>query len=383
LKRIIFIAIIITGCINALQAQRSKVISLFQLIETGKYDDAKKAIEEAVEDEKTAEWPVTWYARGLLCQTAYEKGMEKKNKKHYELYPDQLYCAYDSYEKALELDSRGRIEKQLPPLYVLLANDFQKLGENHFKEKEFKEALRAFETALEINRNPMLSVVIDTNLIYNTALAAYESSAWEKAITYLSTLNENKYSPNASHLLFSVYLETEDTLSAEQLLTEDIDRYEDNEDLVMLLAELLYEKNEIEKAVGVLDTAFTKEPDNHIFPYTIGLIYQKTEQYRKAIAAYKMAVDLAPEEVKIHTNIGTCYYNTGVEIQKNARTISNNRIFLEEKKKSESEFSSAIKWLEEAYELDPDNQVVIEKLYALYKVLGITDKIKSMEAIIN
>jgi tetratricopeptide (TPR) repeat protein len=383
LKRIIFIAIIFAGCINALQAQRSKVISLFQLIETGKYDDAKKAIEEAVEDKKTAEWPVTWYSRGLLCQTAYEDGIKKNNKKHYELYPDQLYVAYDSYEKAQELDSRGKIEKQLPPLYVLLANDFQKLGENHFKDKQYKEALRAFETALQINQNPMLSVVIDSNLIYNTALAAYESKAWEKTINYLGTLNEHKYSSNVSHLLFNVYLESEDTLSAEQLLNEDIDRYEDNQDLVMLLADLLYQKNEIDKAVGVLDTAFTKKPDNYMFPYTIGLIYQKTEQYRRAIAAYKMAVDIAPEEVKIYTNIGTCYYNTGVEIQENARSISNNRIFLEEKKKSESEFRSAIRWLEEAHEKDPDNQVVIEKLYALYKVLGITDKIKSMEAVIE
>jgi tetratricopeptide (TPR) repeat protein len=380
LKRIILIAIILTGYFNALQAQRSKVISLFQLIETGKYDDAKKAIEEAVEDEKTAEWPVTWYTRGLLCQTAYEKGVEKNNKKHYELYPDQLFVAYSSYEKALELDPRGRIEKQLPPLYVMLANDFQKLGEKHFKEMQYKEALRAFEKAVEINQNPMLSVVIDTNLIFNTALAAYESRSWEKAKTYLSTLNEHNYSPNVSHMLFNVYLETEDTVAAEQLLIEDIERYKENEALVMLLADLLYKKNEIDRSVEVLDTAFTKKPDKYVFPYTIGLIYQKTEQYRKAIAAYKMAVDLAPEEVKIYTNIGTCYYNTGVEIQENARTISNNRIFLEEKKKSESEFKSAIKWLEEAYEKDPDNQVVIEYLYALYKVLGITDKIKSMEA---
>ena len=383
MKRIILIAIIFTGCINALQAQRSKVISLFQLIETGKYDEAKKAIEEAVEDEKTVEWPVTWYVRGQLCQTAYEEGIKKKNKKHYELYPDQLYVAYDSYEKALELDSRGRIEKQLPPLYVLLANNFQKLGENQFKDKQYKEALRAFEKALQINQNPMLSVVIDSNLIFNTALAAYESRAWEKAVTYLSQLNEHKYSSNVSHLLFNVYLETHDTLAAEQLLTEDINRYEDNEDLVMLLADLLYEKNEIEKAVGVLDTAFTQKPDNYICPYSIGLIYQKTEQYGRAIAAYKMSVDLAPEEVKIYTNIGTCYYNTGVEIQENARTIANNRIFLEEKKKSESEFRSAIQWLEKAHEKDPDNQIVIEKLYALYKVLGITDKIKSMESIIK
>ena len=247
MSRFIITAIIFISCFNTLQAQRSNVISLFQLIETAKYDEAKTAIEEAIEAEKTADWAVTWYARGLLCQTAYEKGIEKNKKKHYELYPDQLYVAYDSYEKALELDSRGRMEKQLAPLYVLLANDFQQLGEKRFRDEQYKEALRAFEQALEINRSPILTVEIDTNLIYNTALAAYEGEAWEKAIDYLSQLNQHKYDPNVSHLLFTVHLEKEDTTSAVELLTEDIERYDENEDLVMLLANLLFQTDDTRK----------------------------------------------------------------------------------------------------------------------------------------
>ncbi len=50
-------------------AQKSKVMASFQLIETGKYEEAKKSIEEAIADKKTEQWPRTWYARGLLCQT--------------------------------------------------------------------------------------------------------------------------------------------------------------------------------------------------------------------------------------------------------------------------------------------------------------------------
>ena len=374
MRRFIIIATIFACCVNTLQAQRSNVISLFQLIETAKYDEAKTAIEEAVEAEKTADWSVTWYTRGLLCQTAYEKGIEKNNKKHYELYPDQLYVAYDSYEKALRLDSRGRMEKQLAPLYVLLANDFQQLGEKRFRDEQYKESLRAFEQALEINRSPILTVEIDTNLIYNTALAAYEGEEWEKAIDYLSQLNQNKYDPNVSHLLFTVHLEREDTTAAIELLTEDIERYEENEDLVMLLANLLFQTEDTENAIATLDTASARDSSNYIFPYTKGLIYQKTEQYRKAIAAYKRSVELAPEDVKIYANIGTCYYNLGVDIQQNARTITNNRTFRKEQAKAEAEFALSIEWLEKALEKDPDNQMVIEKLHPLYSVLGINDK---------
>lgn len=374
MNRFIIIAIIFTGCVNILQAQRSKVVSLFQLIETAKYDEAKTAIEEAAEAEKTADWAVTWYARGLLCQTAYEKGIEKNNKKHYELYPDQLYVAYDSYEKALELDSRGRMEKQLAPLYVLLANDFQQLGEKQFRDKQYKEALRAFEQALQINWSPILTVEIDTNLIYNTALAAYEGGEWEKAIDYLSQLNQHKYDPNVSHLLFTVHLEREDTASAVELLIEDIERYEENEDLVMLLVDMLFQTNDTEKALATLDTASARDPSNYIFPYTKGLIYQKTEQYRKAITAYKRSAELAPEEIEIYTNIGTCYYNLGVDIQEHARTITNNRIFLDEQAKAEAEFALSVEWLEKALDKDPDNQLVIEKLHTLYNVLEITNK---------
>lgn len=380
MRRFLSIMVVFTCCFPILEAQRSKVISLFQLIESGKYDEAKTAIEEAVDDEKTADWSVTWYTRGLLCQTAYEKGIEKNNKKHYELYPDQLYVAYESYEKALELDSRGRIEKQLPPLYVMLSNDFQQLGEKHFTARQYKEALRAFEQAMQVNQSPVISVEIDSNLIFNTALAAYESKEWEKTVTYLTRLNENNYSANVSHLLFSVYMEVSDTIAAIQLLSEDIHRYNDSEHLVLLLADLLFKNDETEKAVAFLDTAAMRDTSNYIYPYTKGLVYQKREAYRKAIEAYKTAVELAPDKTSIHTNIGTCYYNIGVEIEENARTISNNRAFMEEKAKSEKEFVSAVQWLEDAHEKDPDNQAVIEKLYSLYKVLGITDKVKNMEA---
>jgi tetratricopeptide (TPR) repeat protein len=382
MKKLVLIIFILYGCSFLLQAQKIKVISVFQLIETAKYDDAKRAVEEAITEKKTMHWARTWYARGLLCQTAYETGIKDKDKKKYELYPDQLYVAYESYEKALSLD-KGRFEGQVAPMYVMLANDFQKVGENHYENKKYEDALKAFEHALTIIHSPILSIRTDTNLIYNTALAAYECKEWGKAAEYFSILHNYNYSANVTHLLSDSYLKTGDTISAERVLIEGIDNHEYNEDLVLLLVDLLFQRNNAERIVTILDNASSKSPSRYIFPYTKGLIYQKKEQYEKAIDAYEAAVNLAPDELKIYTNLSTCYYNSGVEIEENARKIKNNRIFLEEKAKSAATFESAVSWLEKAHDKDPGNQAVTIKLHQLYKILRMTDKAMNLEKHIN
>jgi len=383
MKRLIFIIAIFFGCYLLSPAQKSKVLAVFQLIETGKYKDAKEEIEEAIDDKKTKQWFRTWYARGLLCQTAYQKGIAEKDQKKYELYPDQLFLAFSSYQQARSLDKRGKLDETLAPRYVLLANDFQALGAQHFRKGEHEKALKAFEEAIQIHQSPILPIRTDTNLLYNTALAAFESEAWGKAIEYLNKINKDDYSTNVPHLLYNVYLRKADTIAAEKVLTEGIKRYEDNEDLVLLLVDLYFQTNDDNKAVDLLDDASSKNPSNFIFPYSKGLIYQKREQYQTAIDAYKKALTITPGETKIYANIGTCYYNIGVEIERNARTITNNRAFTREKEKSEEAFETAVTWFEKALDKDPDNQYIITKLYQLYSVLGISDKMDNMEGMLH
>ncbi len=379
MRKLLSFLFIFLGCSLLLNAQKSKVVAVFQLVETDKLGEAKKAIEEAITDERTQYWPRTWYARGYLCQTAYEKGINSKDKKKYELYPDQLYVAYESYEKALKLDKRGRYDAQLAPLYVQLANNFQVIGEKHFRNKKYEDAFKAYETSLKINQSPVLSIKPDKDLIYNTALAAYEMKNWDKASRYLGQLNKAGYSPNVPHLLYLIYMEQSDTVSAEGVLRKGIHQYKDNENLVLLLADLLFNSNQPDRAVEMLDSITLNNPKNYIFPYTKGLIYQKTEQYEKAIQAYESAISLSPDETRLYASIGLCYYNIGAGFAENARTIKNNSDFRLEKAKSAVAYKNAIVWLEKAQEKEPDDQDVILKLYQLYKILGITDKIQSLE----
>ena len=365
-----------------LSAQKSKVIGAFQLIEKGKYEEAKSIIERATKKKSTSTWPRTWYARGLLCQNAYRTGIKKNDTNLFKLSPDQLYVALSSFEKTRQYDKRGRYDKILAPRYVFLANDLIKLGEKHFNDHEFKEAFRAYESALQIYKSGFLTVKTDTNLLYNTALSAYKSGNWNTAIRYLTKLNDCKYSSNVPHLMFSIYIIQSDTSAAEKILLDGIKNYDNNEKLVLLLVDLYFKKTHNEKSITILNDIFRKDSSNYIYPFTIGLLYQKTEEYYKAIEAYKIALTLPSDTLKIYTDIGTCYLNIGVEIDEKARTITNNSEYLAEKEKSVSAYKSAIEWFERACEMDSDKQEIISKLYQLYMLLDEKEKIKNLDTMI-
>ncbi|HDR67760.1 MAG TPA: hypothetical protein ENN61_01790 [Bacteroidaceae bacterium] len=375
--------IILAGFQLSSPAQRSKVLSVFQLIETAKFREAKEIIEEAIVHDKTSQWHKTWFARGLLCQTAHEQGVKENDKKKSELYPDQIYVAYDSYEKALSLDVRGRLNDQIAQQYVLLSNDFQKSGLLHYQRKEYRDAFRAFEHALKITNSPVLTVKVDTGLIYNTALAAFESREWDRAIEYLDRLNKNSHSVNTALLLFNAYIANDDTISAEEVLREGIERYNDNEILVLQLVDLLYNVNEAEEAISILDLASARDTSNYIYPFTKGLLHQKLEQYHEAIKAYEQAVKTAPAEIKNYYHIGICYYNIGVEIEENARSIDSRQAFRAEKERSKEAFENAVIWLEKAHARDQDDPDIIVKLYQLYQYLQKGDEKNSLESKIN
>ncbi len=55
-------------------AQKSRVISANNLLESENYQDAKEAIDLAVINPKTSDWHRTYLVKGLLCQKAFEAG---------------------------------------------------------------------------------------------------------------------------------------------------------------------------------------------------------------------------------------------------------------------------------------------------------------------
>ncbi len=362
-----------------LSAQKNKVIGVNQLIENSKYEEAKRILDDAIRDKSTRDWPRTWYTRGLLCQSAYTAGMKKKDKKLYELYNNQLYVAFNSFEKTRFLDKRGKYKRVLPSKYVLLANDFMTQAETYYQSENFGEAYRSYQYALQINTNKYVNIPLDTNLLYNTALCAYKSNKREEALEYLTELNSYKYSANVPHLMFVIYIMEADTMTALNIIKNGIDNYDDNQELNLILADLLYRQKKPDQSLDVLNEAYSKDSSNSIYLYNIGLFYQKDEDYKKAIGYFERALTLPSDTVKIYSGIGTCYYNMGANIDENARTIENNIKYLEEREKSFEDYNLALNWFEKAYEMDNSNQEIKDKLRQLYLILDKKEELHKLE----
>jgi tetratricopeptide (TPR) repeat protein len=359
--------------------QMNRLVSVSNLIETGKYNEAKGIIEEMVEDEQAAQWARTWYTRGLLAQTAYRDGIRGNDKRKYELYPDQLYVAFESYEKAMELEPGRRLTRLLVPRYVLLANDFQMLGERSYNSRKYEESLRAFEHVMEISSKPFIEEKKDTNLLYNAGLAAFEARNFDKAVEYLGRLHQHKHSPNVTHLLHQSYLAQGDSASARETLREGIGFFDKNEDLVLLLVDLMVKQNDHQAAIDVLEEAIAEEPDNYQYYNTKGLVLQKSGEYRQAITAFEQALENNPEAHATYLNIATSYYNIGVEYDMISRTLTINRLVQEQRAKAQEAFDTAASWLNKAEGVEKKSPSVESEIQQLLRMLRVGVNHSSVE----
>ncbi len=373
MKRIIVIQLLAMATLG-ISAQKSRVVSAVQMIGQGKYDEAKDAIELAVWNDKTSSWARTYYVRGLLCQTAYEEGFEKRDVKKTALYPDQLYLAYSSYERALELDMPKRLNSSIAQKYYLLSNDFRKLGQRLFLNNEYEKAFLAFEHAILVNNSILIHKKVDTNLIYNTALAAYESQNWDKAIAYLGGLHELGHDPSTSLLLYQALLESGDSTRAEEVLLEGLNIYQYDDQIVVYVINLYAQTGRDDQALVIIQNAIKSDPENYKFLWARGLIYRRMGEREKAIESLKAALELAPAESKIYYHIGAIYYNMGIDLIEQSLHMTSIDKYLAIKALARDHFMRAVYWLEKSYELDPYDEEIISILHQLYNKLQMEEK---------
>jgi tetratricopeptide (TPR) repeat protein len=379
MKQYVLFAVLI--CLTLpLSAQKSKVLAARQMIDAEKFTEAKESIELAVEHRKTANWARTHYTRGLLCQTAYELGVKKDDSKLSSLYPDQLIVAYDSYEKALELDTRQRLNGQIRQRYYLLANDFRTMGGRLYDKQDYDGALKAFEHALLIGESDLISAKTDTSLIFNAGLAAFEGQNWDRAIKYLTELHDASYSPSTSLLLTRAYMNSGDTLHSEKIMMFSLEQYAYPDTMVMYVVNHMVGAVQLDTAITVLDKAIEARPGHYRFLWARALVYEEMGRYEEAIASFLQATALSDDRPELFYHLGVCYYNIGIDMRESALKISENESYREARNEYMEKFREAVRWFERSYELDPGDERTLTRLHQLYAQLQMTEKQKNLRS---
>ena len=373
MKRIITLLAFIFA-VSGVFAQKGKVTSAQNMKDAGKLEKAVEIIEATIDPsnskaQKTIPWPKTWEVRGEIYQAVYESNDENVKK----LSDDPLKIAFDSYQKALELDTKGKSAKSVKIKLTLLSNDFTDQAVKSFQAGDYDKALESFESILAIQNIDIIKKdnpnAVDTVILFNSGLAASSAKKYDKAIGYYS--EAAKYGYNGARTWLAIagaYQAKKDTIGSLNVLKEAFQKYPEDNDVVTGMIQIYMQLDKTDEALKYLELAIKQDPTNVTYYFAQGALYEKMLDEEKAIKSYEEAIKVDETFFNAYYNLGALYYNKGVQQENIAFKVppNENEKYLAEKKKADVWFNKALPYMVKCNELDPKDVGTLESLKSIY-----------------
>jgi len=116
-------------------------------------------------------------------------------------------------------------------------------------------------------------------------------------------------------------------------------------DKLVSIGNAYFDKGEYKKAIAAYKQAIRIDPDDAHAQYNLGIAYRKLGRLNEAIAAYKQAIRINPDDADAHYNLGIAYDKLGRD-------------------------SDAIEAYKQAVRIDPDHAQAHYNLGVVYDKLG-------------
>jgi len=364
-------------------AQKAKVTSTFNYLRSGELDEAKEAIDLATVNPSTAEWYKTWMYR---AQT-YARLANSKEEKFASLKEGALEEAIKAYKKALTIEDKKSDKNQLRREYGSLINTAYSTGSLAYDNKDYAGTYKYWVMADGINDDLGIK---DTALVYNIALIANMAGYQKESIMYYDKCIANDFKGANPYVAKSrIQSEMKDTDGALATLAAGRAKYPNDQSLITSEIDIYLVSERLDEALVNLNLAINNDPENYIFYYFRGLIYDNKKDMDNAVKDYEKSIELNPEHYESYLGLGALYNNKGAEML----TIANG---LPPSKQKEYDIAKAeavavirqgLPYIEKAHELKPDDMNTMNSLKSIYaalkeneKLMGIMAEIKAAEA---
>lgn len=354
------------GIPSLVSAQQSAVTNAILNQRTGLLDKARVDIDKAIVNEKTSAKAKTWYTRGDIYQGMLESPIYSK-----QLQPGEgLQKAYESYAKTIELDTKtGEFGKQaIPRLDNLYGRAFNE-AVNSYNAKEYDKAIASYKLASQIKPQ-------DTTAVLYSAYAseAKQDYAGAKA-SYNQLLGMNYKSVTLYSRLLQMAKVQKDESGAAAVLKQALVAYPNNkafmlEDLNMSLA-----SGKGEDALNKINKTIAADPGNSNLYAVRGSMYDQQKKSELALADYRKAVELDPNNFDAQFNLGVYNYNRAADAYTKASKMDL-KTYQATGKKFEAEgkkyFEASVPFFEKALIMQPEDRNVLTSLQKVYFRLGRT-----------
>ena len=371
------------GILFSIQALGQKeVVSAYNANKDGEYRKAATYIEQAILVEKAASKDKTWRYRGeIYLNIAADPEVSAE-------YPNALVLAKESYEKAREVDVKGRYEREciegLGRVQIMASNN----GINFYNTEAFDLAGNNFDIAASVARTVDM---IDTMAVYNAALCYEKAGMTDLAIARYYECAEIKYQvPNVFLFISTLYRNAGDDEAALETLKNARKDYPREQSLIIEELNIYLTSGDFERAKTNLQLAAEQDPNNEILWFSLGSVFDNLGNSEEAISAYLKAIEVKADYFDANYNLGALYFNQAVQGINEANEMWKPRMTNKEaaaQKKLETDakelFNTAKPYLEAAFAINPEDLQTIRSLKDIYARTGEDDKFLQMNDLIK
>lgn len=367
---------------------------------------AKENIDLASVHEDTKDKASTQVIKGQIYLAIYEenkKAQEEKlmtiadpNKRVFATLQNTptaaLEIAYEAFKKGKPLDVKGNYTTELKNI-TNIGIYFDNTGRANFNGGKYPEALAAFEKAYEISGSS------DTTLLYFCASSAEKAQQNDKAKQYLQKMADARQGQGATYSsLMNVYLMMKDTAGGMDVLKKGRAAFPNDINLIISETNYFLATNKSQEALKNLNLAIQAKPTDANLYLVRGNIFDnlanpkdaagkdldkpKTygENLKLAEADYKKAIELKVDNFDALYNLGVLYNNQGVELNKQADKITDQKKYEASNAKATEQFALAMPILEKALEVNPKERNTMIALKQIYARMQLLDKLKEINA---
>jgi tetratricopeptide (TPR) repeat protein len=294
--------------------------------------------------------------------------------------------------------------------------------------KDFKGAYENFHKAYEFKLENGLGT--DTTMLYNAALMAQSAGDYANAIKatqklidmgykglqfkatdtktgeiqefanrnqmlnslknsdgrYVDPVVEGDLRPDLYISLANLHKKSGDTIQYDVVVSKGRTMFPGNKSLLLLELQKYLDTKEYDKAMVNLEQAMITDPNNELYPYLQGYIYQtEVKDYDKAKAAYAKAIAINPDKIEAQYMTGLLYVDKANEITEimNGLKLNEKAKYDKLQKEQQEAFSNALPFFVKAREIDPKDMDTLKALKEVYYKLKMYQEAKEVQAVID
>lgn len=376
-----------------------------KLVVKGDIKEATAACANARKDSVQKKNPQVWYLSGLLQERIYNGKNDdiylvKKGRTDIKVDTVQFYASlYDMFRYMQVCDSletaqgtskfRGSCAKELKDLRSNLNSG----GLFYLRRQDYKNAFSYFSLLVDVCNSPLFSsdksVQNDPLLVkaaYSATLSAYFSQNYEGVVKYcdiaMRDTSHVRYAMVYKCLSLKKLGQTQAYLSA---LTTGMNKFLDDDFFYLEL--LNYYGNYPEKIASFYPTAEEQlklHPDKAFYYYALGLLNMKKEDYTSAIKWNEEAVKRDSSNIVYLKDLGQCYFLKAQIYEDEATTSIDNPRFKEDRQRYLDTYRKALTCYERLRTLAPeDKSLWVSALYTIYFKLNMGKQFQEIEKIMR